>query len=264
MPFDTPRQHRIGQLRRRLQTLIERYGPVESGLDGLDRLNLKVDRRRMRIRHLTARIAEMQAEIATLEKERDGYLVGVEALLADLIVTIEQRHPEGWSPLPIPGYRMWNIDHNLLTGVVMPWRDRTKEASCLNRVPGEDLPHSNGRCGPPACGIYATKACDHIFSQMNRRRDWAIGLVGMSGKVVEHRLGYRAQRATIEALCLVVEGRSLHLADPLAIEAALLDPKGVAAAGTPAHADFAELRRAMAFLEEHERSTRWTLENKNG
>lgn len=242
--------------------LRERYGS-EVSIDGLVRLAEKADRRRSRVEFLTERIAEMQAEIALLEKERAGYLVGVEALMAELVRTIERRHPEGWSPEAIVGYRMWNVVGNQVTGVVQPWRKRTKEATCLHNVPGEDLPHTNGRCGPPACGIYATKTAGFVFGQMTRKRDWAIGLVGMSGKVVEHRHGYRAQRAIIEALCLVAGGRSLHIADPLVIEAALHDPEGVAGVGVPAQSDEAELQRAIPFLKTIERSPRWTLENKS-
>lgn len=262
MPPDATRSQRIAKLRKRLLNLRERYGS-EVSMDGVVRLAEKADRRRARVEFLTERIAEMQAEIALLEDERSGYLTGIEALMADLVRTIERRHPEGWSPVPIPGYRMWHVVDNEVTGVVMPWKERSMEAACLHKVPGDDIPHSNGRCGPPACGIYATKSPGFIFGQMTRRPDWAIGVVGLSGKVVEHRLGYRAQRATIEALCLVAGGHSLHATDPVVIEAALQDPEGIVGTGVAAQTDEAELQRAIPFLKTHERSMRWTLENRS-
>ncbi len=250
---------RVSRLRERLDLLRERYGRIDEDLGPLETLEMNAARRRSRIDLLERQIAESRREIALLTQERAGYLAGVEALLTDLVARIEQRHGEAWMPTAIPGYRMWNITQGQVTGAVTPWTRRSKRAVCLNGVTGEDLPHSNGRCGPPPCGIYATKKPEYVYERIQRMRNWAIGLVALAGKVVEHTHGYRAQRASIEALCMIMDGHRLHLDEPIAIEAALLDPGGIAGThGDCAGSDAAELEAAIEFLTARERSMSWT------
>ena len=264
MHAGTDASRRVHALRDRLDVLRERYGSVGEDLRPLEALELHIARRNSRIDILQQRIAEARAEIGQLSQEKVGYLAGIEALLGDLIPKIEQRYGEGWSPAAVPGYRMWNVVDGQVMGAVTAWTERSKTAVCLNGVSGEDLPHSNGRCGPPACGIYATKQPEYVYARMQRMRNWAIGLVGMSGKVVEHTHGFRAQRVSIEALCLVVNGRRLHLDDRILIEAALLDPVGVVAVnGEDAGSDAAESIAAADYLREREGNVSWTSANRN-
>jgi hypothetical protein len=264
MTSRTDAARRVSALRERLDVLRERYGSVGEDLRPLESLEQHIARRNSRIEILQQRIVEARAEIGRLSRERVGYLAGIEALLDDLIPKIEQRYGEGWTPAAIPGYRMWNVVDGQVVGAVTPWTDRSKSAVCLNGVSGVDLPHSNGRCGPPACGVYATKQPEYVFARMQRMRNWAIGLVGLTGKVVEHTHGFRAHTATIEALCLVVNGRRLHLDDHILIEAALLDPTGVvAASGEPAGSEAAEAAAAAKYLRDRERIVSWTSANKS-
>ena len=263
-PATEARRRRIEALRRRLDTLRERYGRIPVDLRAADRLEEQLARRVSRIDFLTATIAEHQAEIDLISKEIGGYLAGVEALLGDAIEQIQRVKGEAWSPQPVLGYRMWNIVQGSVSGVVEPWRTRTKVARCLNGRPGEDLPHSNGVCGPPACGIYATKDPGVIWDQMPRERDWAIGIVEMSGKVVEHSRGYRAQRAEMVALAIVAAGRRIHLDGQAEIDDALTNPVSWALRGSPAGSDTHEFAAASLFLAQViERRSSWTSENKS-
>lgn len=243
----------------------ERYGRLPVDLSPVDRLEAQLGRRRQRVAHLENQIAGLQAEIDRIEQETAGYLAGVEALLDDALDRVQRLVQEAWSPAPVLGYRMWNVTDGALTGAVQPWRALTKGTVCLNGLPGEDLPHSHGRCGPPPCGVYTTKQPETIFAQMPRKSDWAIGVVAMTGKVVEHTKGYRAERATMVGLWLVVGDRSAPVEGASALEDALADPARAVLRGARRRPDdaeeFEDACRYLAGL--IERRARWTSENKN-
>lgn len=258
------RRRRVDLLRRDLQALRERYGRLPVDISVAERLDTRMERNRHRITHLQNQIAALQTEVQQIERELDGYLAGVEALLSDAADQVRRLEKEGWSPVPILGYRMWNVVDGAVTGVVQPWKSRTKLARCLNGVDGEDIPHSHGRCGPPPCGVYATKEPETIYRQMPRHADWAIGLVELSGKVVEHSQGYRAQRATLAAMWLVVGDRAAAVEGARALEAALADPVGATHGGTSRRADATEYAHACRYLA-GVRGGRiaWTSENRS-
>lgn len=266
-PTPTPaeRRHRVELLRRRLDLLGQRYDRSTRGPDTLDRLEMSAARDEYRAQVLRQRVVELTAEIERLEQTSLGYLAGIEALLSETIDRIETEHGQGWSPTAIRGYRMWNVIDGRLCGVVEPWTTRSKVAVCLNHRPGEDIPHSDGRCGPPACGIYSTKQPETAYHQMARRLRWALGIVEMEGKVVEHTLGYRAQKATIAALCLVAPEGRINTAEPETIDRLLADPIGtVSRHGTPNTASTdGELELAARYLTNHPESTPWTSANKS-
>jgi hypothetical protein len=260
----TDRWLRIELLRRDLHTLRERYGRIPVDVSMSERLDTQLERKRYRISHLRDQIASLQAEIDQIEQEVGGYLAGVEALLSDAIDRTRRIEGEGWSPVAILGYRMWNVVDGALTGVVQPWRSLTKKAACLNGLHGEDLPHSHGHCGPPACGVYATKQPETIYSQMPRQPDWAIGVVELSGKVVEHSKGYRAQRATLMALWLVVGDKAAPIEGEKALGRALADPPGAVDNGATRRSNSTEYEDACRFLAGWiERRTSWTSENRS-
>ena len=134
------------------------------------------------------------------------------------------------TPSPVLGYRMWAIRSGLLTGVVEPWLTPSLQARCAAGRGESGLPHSDGRCGRLGCGIYAGKDIGRLISRPpglggpgrpSARSDpsLAIGLVQLSGKVIEHDLGYRAERATVVAVVANHGGRVLVTSEPDGIAA---------------------------------------------
>jgi hypothetical protein len=99
---------------------------------------------------------------------------------------------------------------------------------CLRGLSGEDLPHPVSRCGPPACGIYAVKSLDMFAHDLARGAvdRTIVGVVGMTGKVIEHEDGYRAQAATVVAIVARNRGFRLISDDPDVIEDLFDDPLG--------------------------------------
>jgi hypothetical protein len=104
--------------------------------------------------------------------------------------------------------------------------DSTHEAVCLRRGterPDDQVPHTDG-CRTPACGIYATKTPYPLIRYGGPER--AIGLVELSGKVVEHDFGYRARRATAVCLVVVWLGGQAIASTPEEVAAVFADPQG--------------------------------------
>lgn len=99
-----------------------------------------------------------------------------------------------WSPTPVEGWRAWMWTGNALRGYWAEWSTSTMDAECgtCDEVPGE--------CG---CGVYAVKSralVSSAFLTANGARDVIVGRVEMEGLVIEHELGYRAERAQIVEL----------------------------------------------------------------
>src|SRR5690606_19181673 len=101
---------------------------------------------------------------------------------------------EMWSPQRILAWRAWIWGDGELRGVWKPWTSVAFEAECgiCDEVPGWD--HT--------CGIYAVKQRWklHVFDRPGSRHRLVIGVVALSGLVVEHDTGYRAQHARIVEL----------------------------------------------------------------
>ena len=118
--------------------------------------------------------------------------------------------PEFWTPGLILGFRMWEL-RGRLYGAWLPWDRPEFEARCLSRRGGKadlDVPHTDGRCGHPPCGLYCFKEPEQLlaaFGMPTGSGRFVLGLVALSGKVVEHEYGYRAQKA--RAVAAVVVGR---------------------------------------------------------
>ena len=90
------------------------------------------------------------------------------------------------------------------------------------------VPHTDGRCGHPPCGLYAAKDVrDLDFPALNAlgRRRVALGLVALAGKVVEHEHGYRARRAEVRAMAVIGAGRVVRIGDRTTIERLFADPE---------------------------------------
>lgn len=95
---------------------------------------------------------------------------------------------EFWSPEPIIAWRRWRLLGTTLHGVRRPWPTALFQATCptCKTVPGWDC----------TCGIYATKTEQRVWSS----DPLVFGRVELSGHVIEHEDGYRAERARIVEL----------------------------------------------------------------
>ena len=124
-------------------------------------------------------------------------------------------------PLPVVrsstvvfAYRAWGIAQNRLRGVCVAWPVPTVIARCLDygrRADADrsDVPHTDGSCGPPPCGIYATKTAAAALEALEVKGPLALGVVALSGKVVEHEHGYRAAEATAVSMLVVSQGEAM-------------------------------------------------------
>ncbi len=202
----------MDDLKAELDLLERRYGPLTQREDvtrihtaqqrhqfELDRINSALDdlmhRRRMTLDSIES--------LARLERE----------VLQRAIDAQRLRHREAWSPTPVLAFRAWRLEDGLLCGAVEVWATESLVATCHSDAGADEVPHSDGRCGTPACGIYALKRVADIRDVTGWPVErMALGLVALSGKVVEHALGYRAQEAQILALA-VRRGDGLILAD---------------------------------------------------
>lgn len=160
-----------------------------------------------------------------------------------------------WSPTPILGFRIWDVDTRL-QGARKPWTTPTHDAECLRRGAGrhdDEVPHSDGSCGKPPCGVYATKDPDALLDYWGPGR--AIGLVELSGKVVEHDFGYRARKATAVLMVVSWTGGEAVASTDEEVAALFADPEGWVARqssnGTPCLSVGSMLRAAA---ERHEQS----------
>lgn len=125
------------------------------------------------------------------------------------VVVLSETEPEElWSPEAILGWRAWLWTGEELRGVWRSWTTAVFEAECTlcDEVPGWG--HT--------CGVYAVKRRWklHVFDRPAVRDRMVIGRVELTGLVVEHEAGYRAQRARIVELIahpyLVAQIRSIY------------------------------------------------------
>lgn len=130
------------------------------------------------------------------------------ALLEDVLEKVRIEKGEGWSPVPVIGFRGWRLMNGLLYGAKVVWQRPEMSADCLHLVAGEDLPHSAGKCGPPPCGIYAVKELAVLKRELGPWGSSSLfGVVAMTGKVIEHDLGYRAAKSKVVAITGRIGGK---------------------------------------------------------
>ncbi|MGD2061684.1 MAG: hypothetical protein PVF87_12505 [Acidimicrobiia bacterium] len=214
---------------KRLQTYRQRY-QIEDRLGALVDLEKSLNRRRIRSAALSRRLTELlemvedvRGELATIESEISGSRDTGALLIEQIIEEVRREMGEAWSPTPVKGLRMWRLEGNKVMGAQVHWPSPTLVGECFRDIPGGDVPHPASRCGPPACGIYAVKDVD-MFGHPLSTKDSVVGVVAMTGKVVEHERGYRASAATVIAV-VADDGRSrLATTDPEVIEALFDDP----------------------------------------
>jgi len=144
-----------------------------------------------------------------------------EQQVRDLLVRVHSRplpEPGGdrpglqgdwWSPHPVYGIRVWQLIGDELHGARLAWRIPQQTARCLRRgIDSGPVPHDVGECAKPPCGIYAVKDPTWISDLV---RPWfrqgpvtiAVGVVALSGRVIEHDSGYRAEHAEVVSIAAI-------------------------------------------------------------
>lgn len=102
-----------------------------------------------------------------------------------------------WSPEPVVGWRTWAWTEAGLHGFRTAWPDDTLAAACASCVEIPGWSHT--------CGIYAVKEprlLSSAFLTASGQAELVRGKVEMSGLVIEHEHGYRAQQARIVELAV--------------------------------------------------------------
>lgn len=166
-------------------------------------------------------LRRLEADLRALDREIAGYRADLRARGGGAPEQAAGGEATHWSPVPILGYRFWKWRNGRLHGGRVAWPGPFLEARCLTTgVMGDasGVPHTHGECGHQPCGIYAVKGFGDLPtgpSMMGR----AVGLVALTGKVVEHAAGYRAQFARVVALSIAWDGRRYSGEDPAWIEA---------------------------------------------
>jgi hypothetical protein len=244
------RRQAISILRARLRAAEETWRH-DSGIDHdhVARLEARMEERRRRITGLRYEITAARRRLAELEGEehraRDElvrYERAAEAILSAAIARVEAAVQPSWTPVPVVGYRLWTIDRLRLRGARVVWDAPVHEAKCTP-VPGavgdvQGVPHADGRCGRLGCGVYALKEAGMLVgsgrSSSASRPGAVFGAVALFGKVVEHELGYRAQRAHAIAAGALWRGRMMVSDDPDWITRLFLEPVAALSEGPPA------------------------------
>jgi len=204
----------IERLIREWNRLRNRYGISDSPPE-IDRLQLGVARRRARIRHLRSRIEELSEEVRVLEGETLGLEKALGLILGEAIHELRAGKGEVWSPSPVLGFRVWVLEEGFFHGYRERWDEPEMSARCPTTGNDADVPHTDGRCGEPPCGIYAAKDVEDLLTEHANLdlHEMVVGLVGMTGKVVEHERGYRAEHMSVLALAVPVDGEIRSISD---------------------------------------------------
>jgi hypothetical protein len=231
----------------------DRIGTIRSLERSMARREVSLRGRTITLNELERQIKEERRAIKALESELEGSRRAGALLIEEILGGVRIDNGEAWSPVPVRGFRAWRVADNRVRGSQSHWTSAAYEATCLRSVPNDDIPHSEQICGPPACGIYATKTMEKFPTSITGglAEGHAFGVVAMTGKVVEHEGGYRSQRASVVALAVRSARRWLVTAKPDEIEAIFQDPeRAVAKHG---HTGYASPFRVQHFLEHWKR-----------
>ena len=224
------------------------------------------------MRHIRSRLNDLDAELRVLETELSGVDRALEMVLAEAVATVRNEQREAWSPSPVLGYRIWDVGPSGFHGYRVPWRRSVLSARCPTTETTDEVPHTDGRCGDPPCGIYAAKdpAMLGEAAAAHPSRRVAVGLVELTGKVVEHELGYRGERAQVVALAIGQESQPFLTSDECQIAtmfsntsnlSILIDTAGRGDRQGETDSQMVEINRFLAG--EAERRSRWILANPN-
>jgi hypothetical protein len=222
-----------------------------------------MEQRRRRIAELRRQQAEFERQIEWLASEIEGLTKGYYLVASDAIERMERRHPEAWSPVPLLGYRVWDLRPRGLYGVRVKWKTPELTATCSLSYPDE-IPHTAGRCG---CGIYAAKHVHELLVgfAVGKSRGFAVGLVEMAGKVVEHERGYRAAQARVVALAVSGSTKTVLTDDPELIAAIFADPWVVHGFPDRQPSSWQEIHDEIEqyLMDQAWRRSQWTLASRN-
>lgn len=196
-----------------------RYGDDSRSPAG--RLEDRAQAHRVRLERIEEQIGELLSEQRRLTQELANWEKAIALTLGTEIERIRIQRGEAWSPTPVLGYRMWGIRPDGLHGVRVRWRDPWFVATCRAGAPDE-VPHSDGRCGRLGCGIYAAKDPQSLVTGLTGGD--VLGLVALTGKVVEHERGYRAREAQVVAVAAGHGERMLVTDDPALVASVFHDP----------------------------------------
>ena len=249
---------RLAELRREIRRYQDRYGEIPGMVD-LSKANSAMTTRQRRLELLRRDEERIRAQIDSMTSEVQRIEKWLEFCLEDVITRAKREFAEGWSPRPVLGYRIWGVGKEVLHGVKMPWEGRTLVAACLSKGGTEEIPHTDGRCGRLGCGVYAAKTVDPLYVEFDVHGigDVALGLVALSGKVVEHDEGYRAAEATVVALGASMGHHLVLTSDPDQIEEIFGDPTVIRHASRVEDEDQRFLEMESFVTEEARRAERW-------
>ncbi len=185
----------------------------------IDRMRKNIAAQRIRVERLEHEVAALIAEISRAEEEVAGREKGLALLLGTVVNRLEHMYSDAWSPVPVLGYRLWAMREGSLHGARTVWREPRFTATCGDAPNG--VPHSDGRCGRLGCGIYATKELQPLLEMhvAAGSHSYVVALVALSGKVVEHERGYRAETADVAAAYAVWPDRVMAATEPERIAA---------------------------------------------
>lgn len=217
---------RLLDIYRQRYRIEDRLGPILGLEKSINRRHVRSAGLSRTIEALEVELARARAELHAVETEIEGSRAAGALLISEILDQVRQDMGETWSPTPVRGFRVWRIEDGSVMGSQVRWTGPSLSSVCLRDIPGDDVPHSVERCGPPACGIYAVKHLtmfpDDVASGRIRRS--IVGVVAMSGKVVEHELGYRGAHARVVAAVANGEGKSLITDRPERLTALFDDP----------------------------------------
>lgn len=206
---------------------------------------------------LRLQIGELRRELLDLARARA--LLAAEAAVAACTGSRRAGSAEAfWSAAPVLGFRAWRLTASGARGVAQVWEGPRLDAVC---VAGPGAPHD----APCHCGIYAFKRARALAPCLLRIAPWSVhGLVALSGRVVEHERGYRAQRAEVRAVAVVGGGHAVCRSDPGFI-AQLFAPRMGLSLGR-ATADAGDDADPVEYLEDQARrfGELWTSESRSG
>ena len=268
------RSGEIDRLRRRLAEIRNSWGKRAQFPKEAERLeNLIADRKiaaavaRSQIDAASRSLEELQTKLNAVTAEINGYEAGIEAILRKHLEEATGWAEPMWSPIPVYGFRLWWITSTGLQGATRyVWLRPHLSARCGGPAGTDDgeVPHTDGRCGNPPCGIYALKDTSSLVRFATAASDDGlgvmIGLTALSGKVVEHDEGYRAQHAEVVAAAVFRDGRVITGDSPDWIADLFRDPAGLPVPGTDPPGGANEYIEVIDYLNDclHQEEKKWT------
>ncbi len=173
---------------------------------------------------------------------------------------VERRFGQAWSPTPVYGYRLWAWKDGQVHGVRERWTAPRLQATCEGNGSRIEVPHSDGRCGRLGCGVYASKDAHALLTEFAPalRSGFIVGLVALTGKLVEHERGYRAEEAEVEAMVAVDRMHAEFIAERVRIDAVFAGAGLDDTVAVPLESDVLPTKIAHFLTEQERNRNPWT------